>query len=172
MVTPSSEVGFRPGRDDAMTSAADVAETYRKADLRLRLLLLGDGADIPPLVRGEASRQRVTSEIRHLRDAFEELLESESEARTGIAEAASTLEKELRTVASLRAGTRQKYATPTLVTPAEAADLLGVSPSSIYRAIRRGDIDAVRPTGTKRGPIRIPESELHRLLETGVAERS
>ena len=27
-----------------MTSAADVAEAYRKADLRLRLLLFGDGS--------------------------------------------------------------------------------------------------------------------------------
>jgi excisionase family DNA binding protein len=152
--------------DDAITSAADVLEAYRRADLRLRLLLLGDGADIPPLVRGEESRQRVTNEIRHLRDAFEALLESESEARTGIAEAASTLENELRTVASLRAGAHRSDATPTLVTPAEAADLLGVSSSSIYRAFRRGDIDAVRPTGTKRGAIRIPETELHRLLES------
>jgi excisionase family DNA binding protein len=136
------------------------------------LLLLGDGADIPPLVRGEESRQRVTNEIRHLRDAFEALLESESEARASVAEAAATLEKELRTVASLRAGTHRSDATPALVTPADAAGLLGVSPSSIYRAIRRGDIDAVRSTGTKRGPIRIPETELHRLLESREAKRS
>ena len=154
-----------------MTSAADVAEAYRKADLRLRLLLLGDGADIPPLVRGEASRQRVTNEIRHLREAFEALLESESEARTEIAETASTLEQELRKIASVRAGTDREHATPRLLTPAEAADLLGISPSSIYRAIRRGDIDAVRPTGTKHGPIRISATELHRLLEPA-AERS
>ena len=156
--------------DDAMTSTADVAEAYRRADLRLRLLLLGDGADIPPLVRGEESRQRVTNEIRHLRDAFEAILESESEARADVAEAASTLEKELRTVASLRAGSHRSDATPSLVTPAEAADLLGVSPSSIYRAIGRGDIDAVRPTGTKHGSIRIPETELHRLLESRKAK--
>ena len=154
-----------------MTSATDVAEAYRKADLRLRLLLFGDGSDTPPLVRGESPRQRVTNEIRHLRDAFDALLESESEARMEIAEAASTMEKELRTIASLRAGTDRKHATPKLVTPAEAAALLGVSPSSIYRAIRRGDIDAVRPVGTKHGPIRIPERELHRLLEPGPAER-
>jgi excisionase family DNA binding protein len=152
-----------------MTSATDVAETYRKADLRLRLLLFGDGSDTPPLVRGEAPRQRVTNEIRHLRDAFDALLLSESEARTEVAEAASTLEKELRQIASLRAGT--DHSAPTFVTPAEAAALLGVSPSSIYRAIRRGDIDAVRSTGRKRGPIRIPESEFRRLLESGPAEQ-
>jgi excisionase family DNA binding protein len=154
-----------------MTSAADVAEAYRKADLRLRLLLFGDGSDTPPLVRGEAPRQRVTNEIRHLRDAFDALLESESEARMEIAKAASALEKELRTIASLRAGTDRKHATPKFVTPAEAAALLGVSQSSIYRAVRRGDIGAVRPTGTKQGPIRIPERELHRLLDSGPAER-
>jgi excisionase family DNA binding protein len=161
-----AEIGFRRGEDDAMRSAADFAEAYRKADLRLRLLLFGDGTDIPPLVRGEASRQRVTNEIRHLRDAFEAMLETENEARTEIAEAASTLEEELRKIASLRAGTERDDATPTFVTPAEAAELLRMSPSSIYRAIRRGDIDAVRPTGAKRGPIRIPETEVHRLLES------
>jgi excisionase family DNA binding protein len=148
-----------------MTSATDVAEAYRKADLRLRLLLFGDGSDTPPLVRGESSRQRVTNEIRHLRDAFDALLESEREARMEIAEAASALEKELRTIASLRGGADGKHATPKLVTPAEAAALLGVSRSSIYRAVRRGDIDVVRPTGTKHGPIRIPERELRRLLD-------
>ena len=154
-----------------MTSATDVAEAYRKADLRLRLLLFGDGSDTPPLVRGESPRQRVTNEIRHLRDAFDALLESEREARMEIAEAASALEKELRTIASFRAGTDSKDTSPKLLTPAEAAALLGVSPSSIYRAVRRGDIDALRPTGTKRGPIRIPERELHRLLDSGPAER-
>ena len=148
-----------------MTSATHVAEAYRKADLRLRLLLFGDGSDTPPLVRGESSRQRVTNEIRHLRDAFDALLESEREARMEIAEAASALEKELRTIVSLRAGTDGKDTSPKLLTPAEAAALLGFSPSSNYRAVRRGDIEAVRPTGTKHGPIRIPERELHRLLD-------
>ncbi len=152
-----------------MTSATELAEAYRKADLRLRLLLFGDGSDTPPLVRGEAPRQRVTNEIRHLRDAFDALLESESEAHAETAAAASTLEQELLQIASLRVGTG--HSAPTFVTPAEAAALLGVSPSSIYRAIRRGDIDAVRSTGPKRGPIRIPESELRRLLEPGGADR-
>ena len=47
------EGGNSPDMDDTMTSAADVAEVYRRADLRLRLLLLGDGADTPPIVRGK-----------------------------------------------------------------------------------------------------------------------
>ena len=67
-------------------------------------------------------------------------------------------------IASLRSRA-QKDAIPELVTPAEAADALGMSLSSIYRAIRDGDIVAVRLTDTKRGTLRIPASELERRVE-------
>jgi excisionase family DNA binding protein len=56
------------------------------------------------------------------------------------------------------------------VTPIEAAERLQLSPSSVYRAIRRGDIRATRASGQK-GAIRIPVSEVERLVtarrETG-----
>jgi len=54
---------------------------------------------------------------------------------------------------------------PALLTPAEAAQALRISASALYKAIRNGDIKAVRLTGTKRGTIRVPASELHGLLE-------
>jgi excisionase family DNA binding protein len=147
-------------------SSAAAAESYRRADLRLRLLLFGDGADVAPFVKGELPRQLVANEIRHLRDAFEALLERESEARREIGEAASALESELRRTASIRARTDRAARESALLTPAEAAERLHVSPSSVYRAIRRGDIRASRAGGSKPGPIRIPETEVQRLLES------
>ncbi len=50
------------------------------------------------------------------------------------------------------------------MTPAEAAHALEMSVGSIYKAIRDGDILAVRLTD-KRGTLRIPASELERLVE-------
>ena len=48
------------------------------------------------------------------------------------------------------------------MTPAEAAQTLRVSKSSIYRAVKKGEIRAVRLT-QKRGALRIPTSELEKL---------
>ncbi len=70
------------GIDASMSGSAEIVETYRRAELRLRLLLLGDGSDVPPLVKGETPRQRVSSEIKHLRAAFDALLQTELESHT------------------------------------------------------------------------------------------
>jgi excisionase family DNA binding protein len=139
------------------SAAAEAVEAYRKTELRLRLLLFGDGAETPPLVKGEGPRQRVTAEIRHLREAFDALSEAQAESHARVAEAASAMEQELSRRASV---TTRPAATaePDLLTAAEAAATLGMSASAVYRAIRRGDLEATRPTGTDRGPIRIPRA--------------
>ena len=151
-----------------MTDAgSDPAETYRTADLRLRQLLLGDGVDTPGLVKGEDLRLRVIRNLRRMREAFNAaVLDGEhvavEKAETRVAE----LEEELRMIASARSRTQHqtlsRSETSALMTPAEAAQTLRVSKSSIYRAVRNGEIRAVRLT-QKRGALRIPTSELQRL---------
>ena len=140
-------------------SAQDVVEDFRKADLRLRLLLFGDGAVTPPLVKGEVPRQRVTSEIKHLRAAFDRLVERERASRSEVADAARALESELTQRAALQAAARAEGAP--LVTPVEAAKVLGMSSSSVYRAIRNGTLEAATPVGV---PVRVSSAEVLRLL--------
>lgn len=142
-------------------SAQDVVEDFRKADLRLRLLLFGDGAVTPPLVKGEVPRQRVTSEIKHLRAAFDRLVERERASRSEVADAARALESELTQRAAVQAAAERKAERPPLVTPAEAAKVLGMSSSSVYRAIRNGTLEAATPVGV---PVRVSSAEVLRLL--------
>ena len=151
-----------------MTSDIDIAEAYRKAELRLRLLLFGDGADTPPLIKGDTPRQRVTIELKHLRNAFDALLDRERVSRAEIAEAASALENEVLMIAALRAEEHLAAEASRLLTPAEAAEMLGVSPSSVYRAVRSGQIQALR-SADSRGAIRIPRGEVRRLQATQAA---
>jgi len=141
-------------------SAQDVVEDFRKADLRLRLLLFGDGAVTPPLVKGEVPRQRVTSEIKHLRAAFDRLVERERASRSEVADAARALESELTQRATLQAAAARAERAP-LVTPVEAAKVLGMSSSSVYRAIRNGTLEAATPVGV---PVRVSSAEVLRLL--------
>jgi excisionase family DNA binding protein len=157
-----------------MDSATDAIEAHRKVVVRLRLLLLGDGSEAPGLVRGEDSRLRVSAELRHLRDACDALLEGD-ERRTEEAESrVAHLEEDLLRIASLlsRAQQAEPAAIPALLTPAECARVLRVSVSSIYSAVRNGKIRAVKLTDQKRGGLRIPVSELERLIETGSREPS
>jgi excisionase family DNA binding protein len=151
-----------------MTDAgSDPVETYRTADLRLRHLLLGDGVDTPGLVKGEDLRLRVIGDLRHMRDAFNAAVaDGEHVAVEKTETRVAELEEELRMIASARSRTQHqtlsRSETSALMTPAEAAQTLRVSKSSIYRAVRNGEIRAVRLT-QKRGAIRIPTSELQRL---------
>jgi len=147
---------------DSAVSAQDVVEDFRKADLRLRLLLFGDGAVTPPLVKGEVPRQRVTSEIKHLRAAFDRLAERERASRSEVADAARALESELTQRAARQAAAEERKAERApLVTPAEAAKVLGISSSSVYRAIRSGTLEAATPVGA---PVRVSSAEVLRLL--------
>ena len=148
----------------SMTSTvSESAETYRRAEQRLRLLLFGDGTETPGRVRGEESRQQVSAELRRMRNAFHVLVECEEGQAESVERRPAGLYEDLRGIASLRSGARRE-ATPELVTPAEAAHALEMSVGSIYKAIRDGDILAVRLTD-KRGTLRIPASELERLVE-------
>ena len=44
--------------------AVELVDEYRKSELRLRLLLMGDGSESPGLVKGDEHRQSVGREIR------------------------------------------------------------------------------------------------------------
>ena len=110
---------------------------------------------------------RVTTELRRMRDAFHAVV-LESEGGQTAESRADDLEEELLRIASFRTRVKQIWPdaeVPTLVTPAEAARVAGVSVSSIYRAVRDGQISAVRLTDRKRGALRIPTNELRRLLD-------
>ena len=148
---------------------SELAETYRRAEQRLRLLLLGDGSETPGRVRGEEYRLQVSAELRRMRNAFHEaVLEGEEGRAEHVDASVAGLEEELQRIASLRSRTQHLPTgrIPELVTPAEAARTLRMSVGSIYRAVRDGDIRAVELTDRKRGALRIPASELERLLET------
>ena len=152
------------------TPITDAVESYRTVDLRLRQVLLGDGVDTPGLVKGEDTRLRVTTDLRRMRDAFNAaVLEGEHVPVDQPEARVAELEEELRMIASARSRAPQQAfsesETPALVTPAEAAQALRMSVSSIYRAVRNGEIRAARLTDKKRGALRIPASELQRLLE-------
>jgi excisionase family DNA binding protein len=156
-----------------MTDAGnDPMESYRRADQRLRLLLLGDGVATAGNVKGEEQRQQVIAELRRMRTALDAVLErEESRAKDGGSGAVS-LEEELQSIASRRSSTYnlRTDSVPRLVTPAEAAEALRMSVSSIHRAVRNGEIRAVRLT-EKRGGLRIPSSEVQRLFDARLLRR-
>ena len=149
-----------------MDAGDSPAETYRQAEARLRMLLLGDGTDTVGQVKGEEQRKRVLAGLRAMRSALDAALANDVR-RSGVV----GLEEDLQSIASFRS--RAHHASSdsvaTLVTPAEAAEALRVSVSSIYRAVRSGEIRAVRLTDRKRGALRIPTSELQRLFEGSLA---
>jgi excisionase family DNA binding protein len=149
-----------------MTPTSDAMETYRNADLRLRLLLFGDGIDTPGFVKGEDPRRLINAELRHMRDSLDAVVSDTEDGRVQAEARAADLEEELLRIASLasRPHHMQSEAAPRLLTPAEVADTLRLSTSSIYRAVRKGEIRAVK-LSDRRGSLRIPESELVRLLE-------
>ena len=150
------------------TPINDTVESYRKAELRLRQLLLGDGVDTPGLVKGEDLRFRVNRDLRRMRDAFNSAVLVDENAELQQAEKRlAGLEEELRTLVSAGSSTRELSRSSSeteLMTPAEAAEALRVSASSIYRAVKKGEIRAVRLTDSKRGALRIPASEVEAKL--------
>lgn len=149
------------GGDHSWTDEDDVAEAYRLAEQRLRLILLGDGMSEPGAVKGEELRTRVATAMRHMREAFAARAGDE---RVRQAEArVAGLESELLRRAAEAAVPSPEAAA--LLTPAEAADELGVSVNAIYRAVRKDEITALRPSNRTRGALRIPSSELARYRE-------
>jgi excisionase family DNA binding protein len=141
------------------TSPTSPYESYRRAELRLRMLLFGDESDVPGVVRGgEDVRLRVRADLRRMRQAVDELEAAREEAAVA-KPVGDDLAEDLRRAASARAEGRDSD----LLTPAEAAGALGISVSSIYRAVRVGELRAIRPAPPKRGGMRIPTSEIRRL---------
>src|SRR5262245_48027564 len=130
-----------------MAQDVEIAETFRRAELRLRLVLLGDGVSEPGAVKGEEARLRVTSTLRQMREAFAQAVE---EARRSSSTEQPTAEL------------REPTPDP-LLTPSEVADEVGVSVDAVYRAVKRNEIAALRHGNTRRGAIRIPASEARRL---------
>jgi excisionase family DNA binding protein len=53
-----------------------------------------------------------------------------------------------------------------LLTAAEIADLLGLSPATILDRFERGDLPGFRLFGRKGGPVRFRESEIAALVES------
>ena len=146
--------------------ASGPAGVFRHTEQRLRLLLLGDGVDTVGRIKGEEPRRQVIAELRRMRNAFDAVLDRE-ESQTSRPSPGVGLEEELQHIASLRSRTYDDAhrAVPTFVTPAEAAAALTLSVSSIYKAVRSGEMRAVKLAGGKRGGLRIPTSELLRLSE-------
>jgi excisionase family DNA binding protein len=154
---------------DLVMPSSGAEESYRKADLRIRQLLFGDGSATTGLVRGEEFRLRVTAELRRMRDAFNAVVLESEGGRAETAESrVADLEEELLRIASFRSRVLQMWPDaeiPALVTPSEAAEAVRMSVGTIYRAVRNGQIRAVRLTDRRRGALRIPTSELRRLLD-------
>jgi excisionase family DNA binding protein len=73
--------------------------------------------------------------------------------------------RELLRVAAERAPPPEPSTDSELLTPAECARALRVSVATVYRAVNKGEIRAVKPTGRKGGALRIAASEVERLLE-------
>ncbi len=129
------------------------------------MLLLGDGVETVGIARNDEQRARVTADLRHMRAAFEALLaERQNAGRAEDAEArVAQLEDDL-----LRIATELAEAPPpeVFLAPADAARELGMSTSSLYRAVRRGEVSVLRAMG---GPMRVPSSEVRRLAD-GIRE--
>jgi excisionase family DNA binding protein len=152
------------GGDAVPHAAGDVAEAYRRAEQRLRLLLLGDGVSEVGVVKGEEARLRVTTALRHMREAFTAAVEDQGDRAEAAQARATELQEELLRLASQAAtATRESEA---LLTATEVARELGVSVDAVYRRVKRNEIAAVRPGKGKRRAIRIPASEVGRLRES------
>lgn len=79
----------------------DPEHRFRAAERRLRTLLFGDGQYTVGIAKGEESRQKLTRELRALREAFDDALAGGSDERVERAEArVADLEGELRRIAA------------------------------------------------------------------------
>lgn len=58
-----------------MRRLAGVREAYRRAELRLRMLLFGDAEYAAGRLKGEEHREQAAHHLRRMRDAFDEAVE-------------------------------------------------------------------------------------------------
>ena len=75
-------------------------ESYGKAELRLRLLLFGDGTDDPGRVRGDDFRERARIELHRMRNAFDAATPDRERRPDEADERIASLEEDLRRIAS------------------------------------------------------------------------
>lgn len=141
----------------------DLVKAYRRADQRLRLMLLGDGTTEPGLVKGEEARARATAALRQMRELFMQAVSEAGELAATADARSAFLEEELLRLASLATNVDGAHVDDRFLTPAEAAEELGVSVSAVYRAVRTDRIHALRDENRRNGALRIPASELGRL---------
>jgi hypothetical protein len=71
-----------------MRPADDPREKYRRAERRLRGVLLGDGTYEPGAVKGEEQRDHVAADLRRMREAFDEVTQHEDDLAEELLEAA------------------------------------------------------------------------------------
>jgi excisionase family DNA binding protein len=148
-----------------MEHAGDAAEAYRRADQRLRLLLLGDGLSEPGIVKGEEARLRVTTALRHMREAFAETLDDDARRAEAAQTQVTELQEELLRLASQAAAAGPKEVA--LLSPRDVARELDVSVNAVYRAVKRNEIAALRAGSSRSAALRIPASEVDRLRADG-----
>jgi hypothetical protein len=67
---------------------SDASETYKKAERRLRDLLLGDAMSEPGAVKGDERRAKVSAELRRMREAFDEVTRHEADLAEELLKAA------------------------------------------------------------------------------------
>ena len=152
------------GENGVLHDAGDVANGYRRAEQRLRLLLLGDGLSEVGLVKGEEARLRVTTALRHMREAFAAAVDRDTGRAEEAQARADELQEELLRLASEAATAKRE--SEALLTATEVADELGLSANAVYRAVRRNEIAAFRTGKGERGALRIPASEVARLRDS------
>ncbi len=71
-----------------MRPADDPREKYKRAERRLRDVLLGDGMFEPGAVKGEERRVHVAADLRRMREAFDEVTQHEEGLAEELLEAA------------------------------------------------------------------------------------
>lgn len=81
-------------------AASDPQSRYRRAERRLRALLLGDGVYEPGIAKGEESRSRAARELRVMREAFDEIVRGGGDRVEQVEARLADLEEELKRLAS------------------------------------------------------------------------
>ena len=131
MVSVDDGAGIRGG---VTIAAGGQRESYGKAELRLRLLLFGDGTEIAGRVRGDESREQARMELLRMRNAFDAVASEIGERRPGEADGRiAGLEEDLRRIASSTSRPPEIWPSSEagLMTPAEVASVLRMSVSSV-----------------------------------------
>jgi hypothetical protein len=85
-----------------MRPADDPREKYKRAERRLRDVLLGDGMYAPGVVKGEEQRENIAADLHRMREAFDEVTRHEADL------AEELLERAQEKKSQAKATTRKK----------------------------------------------------------------